>query len=548
MSNTINDIDTLNGPSPSVFNRIKQSDVSIQAFPAYKQWTFYSGSSTSSAMPLQAIYESTLPDLNSSVYTGPTNIDGSYQFNIYNSINHLFYKYKNQPYNCFGQNDISRTKKFLYQSASVFSLPQTKVGEGVKLESFSINGSVATVGSGVYGSGIYGSVAYGSVGINPIAIASDRYGNLYDTYYLTGSIVSGVKLYEGFNEYFDISRIKYTSEGVTYVPGINTTTGLIEKVGLAAHFGGAGYIETDLDGYYDRDHDYAISFFVSASNGTADNQLILGKLNSPESSSQWPFKLELNSSNEIVASVRGSEALTTQISSSSTSTDWKHVLCQKTGSSLELYIDNTLESTATSTLLTNNNNINSPFTSSARFDNTDVLKMGGYSSNNGNLTGDLDEVRIFNKALTSAERSALSDRTEGGTFLQTNHVGNIFEKQGIAVVSSLDYRYHNLLNENFTGSYRSTMTIHELSTLVRVNMGDLNVSQHDTLLLDDDQTFKSFATGSDFKPYITTIGLYNDMGQLLAIGKLGQPVTKRNDVDLNFLVRIDLDKNIPLKL
>ena len=58
---------------------------------------------------------------------------------------------------------------------------------------------------------------------------------------------------------------------------------------------------------------------------------------------------------------------------------------------------------------------------------------------------------------------------------------------------------------------------------------------------------QSWATGSDFVPYITTIGLYNDVGQLLAIGKLGQPVKNRNDIDMNFLISIDLDKNKPVK-
>jgi hypothetical protein len=41
--------------------------------------------------------------------------------------------------------------------------------------------------------------------------------------------------------------------------------------------------------------------------------------------------------------------------------------------------------------------------------------------------------------------------------------------------------------------------------------------------------------------------LYDDFGRLLAIGKLAQPIKKRNDVDMNFLVRIDLDKNISFK-
>jgi hypothetical protein len=41
--------------------------------------------------------------------------------------------------------------------------------------------------------------------------------------------------------------------------------------------------------------------------------------------------------------------------------------------------------------------------------------------------------------------------------------------------------------------------------------------------------------------------LYNEAGELLAIGKLAQPIKKRDDVDMNFLIRIDLDKNIAFK-
>ena len=48
-------------------------------------------------------------------------------------------------------------------------------------------------------------------------------------------------------------------------------------------------------------------------------------------------------------------------------------------------------------------------------------------------------------------------------------------------------------------------------------------------------------TGSDFRPYITQIGLYNDNGQLLAIGKLGSPLKKRRDVDVTINVKFDID-------
>ena len=83
--------------------------------------------------------------------------------------------------------------------------------------------------------------------------------------------------------------------------------------------------------------------------------------------------------------------------------------------------------------------------------------------------------------------------------------------------------------------------------IAKLDAGDFNMSTNLSLTQDDDSTYHSFVSGSDFAPYITTIGLYNEAGQLLAIGKLAQPIKKRNDVDMNFLIRIDLDKNIAFK-
>ena len=42
------------------------------------------------------------------------------------------------------------------------------------------------------------------------------------------------------------------------------------------------------------------------------------------------------------------------------------------------------------------------------------------------------------------------------------------------------------------------------------------------------QHYENFVTHSEFLPYITTIGLYNDSGECLVIGKLSKPI-KNND-------------------
>ena len=48
-----------------------------------------------------------------------------------------------------------------------------------------------------------------------------------------------------------------------------------------------------------------------------------------------------------------------------------------------------------------------------------------------------------------------------------------------------------------------------------------------------------FTTGSLFRPYVTTIGLYNEEGELLIVGKLGQPVRMSDETDTTFVIRYD---------
>jgi len=538
---TINLLETIDRTFVTPYNRIRQNDITVTPFKAYRTWTFTSASDSSYVTPLRAIHVNGLPAIGSNVvFNNATNPNGSYQFIIYNSLNHLFYRRAGEPYNTFGQNNVSKTTKLLFQSASVFSIPQLRVGEGIKPASFNLQGNFVSAAS--YGSAIYGSAVYGFIGASQFNIQSDRYGNLYDIAYDTASIVAGVTYYEGFNEYFDTDRIKYNISNVTFAPGVPTSNGLQESVGLSAYFDGSSYIRKTVAGLYNRDNNYAVSLFVSASNVGSDNQLIIGKT-SADSVSQYPFKLELSSSNQIVASAAGASNFVAQITSSTSITDWTHVVINKSGSSLQLYLDGALESSITSTLLAP---VSNPLSASARIDNNDDVYIGGYNSNSFNLTGYLDEIRIFNQSLTTSNISALNDRNEATMgFIQTNHVGNVFEKQGLAVLSSIDYRYRYVLDSEYTASYKSTMTIYELGVIVRTPRGTMNVSTNPTTLLDDDFTIASFATGSDFQPYITTIGLYNNRNEMVAVAKLAQPIKKREDVDINFLVRVDLDNNLP---
>ncbi len=176
------------------------------------------------------------------------------------------------------------------------------------------------------------------------------------------------------------------------------------------------------------------------------------------------------------------------------------------------------------------------------------MSIGGYQVDNSigdskYLNADLDEIRIYNKSLTQDQVNSLGNRTEvSKQILQTNRVGNVFDKSGFFIISSPNYRYKDLINSDYTITYKSTVRRYEHSVFLTIDQGDFNATLNPTTLLDDNINMKSFATSSLFNPYITTIGLYNDKGQLLMIGKTGTPIKNRNDIDLNFQLKIDLDK------
>ena len=185
-------------------------------------------------------------------------------------------------------------------------------------------------------------------------------------------------------------------------------------------------------------------------------------------------------------------------------------------------------------------------------------------ASNGVLSGSLDEVRIYNKALSENEIKSLAnnDFLTGSAF-QTNVVGEVFYNHGVMIVSDPRPKYRYVWTGNngswnygseisntdvseygWSTKYKSTKQLHELNVLCEVGANEFNVSQNPTLKLNNDSEspiLKGMVTGSDFKNYFTTVGLYNPNGDLIAVGKLASAIQNRSDVDITVKVRMDLD-------
>ena len=97
--------------------------------------------------------------------------------------------------------------------------------------------------------------------------------------------------------------------------------------------------------------------------------------------------------------------------------------------------------------------------------------------------------------------------------------------------------------------FTSSLTLHETQYKCTIRENEFNYSMNPTLLVSGglDQvvngkaTYQDFATGSDFPPYITTVGLYDEDQNLLAVGKLAKPLPTSQTTDTTILINLDLN-------
>ena len=95
---------------------------------------------------------------------------------------------------------------------------------------------------------------------------------------------------------------------------------------------------------------------------------------------------------------------------------------------------------------------------------------------------------------------------------------------------------------NFKLSFKNQHTVYANYITAPVKENEFNLSYNPSLRITGSNAYsqiKNFATGSDFAPYASTIGFYNDDNELLMVAKFGQPVPMSLETDMTFLVRYD---------
>ena len=86
--------------------------------------------------------------------------------------------------------------------------------------------------------------------------------------------------------------------------------------------------------------------------------------------------------------------------------------------------------------------------------------------------------------------------------------------------------------------FRNEYIIYENEIRCKIGENEFNFS-HNPTLQEGDGKLKPFSTSSSFSPYVTTVGLHNDLGELLAVAKLAQPIPLSATTDTTLVVKYD---------
>ncbi len=475
-----------------------------------------------------------------------TTTDGYFKTAIHSQIDHLFYRdyITNNKATLGGSGNINFQYRDLGYKAKVISLPNHSIGEGILPGSLVITGSGYTIVDDSAGNLIL-KTATGLTSPDPC-----DYDNLMLSY--------------TFNRYY-----KYANEGpldtileATYGSTrlkANFTNMQFERVdskgSIAAKFSGSlnsiiSFLPEDVsfrDTYNFINKDYSFAFRFKINNTPAANAVLLAKQDLREDigvnlqgypftessvPSQYPYKLEITNAPKL--KFTKSNSISTLTLESGTLTPGQEYSCviQRSGSVIQMYINGALNTSATDPFYTENPCENK---SDMLCANDSMLRLGNDYSLSKGFSGNLDYIHIFDRSLTTNEITDVYQTT--GSI--NRFCGNVFYNLGFVVIT-----HPKIVDEPLTRlTVRGSVTLLETEVFCTVGPGEFTTTHNRSVHAWNSAT-NQFEIGcrylsSSFRPYVTTIGLYDNSYNLVAVGKLSTPIQTSRTTDTTFVVRFD---------
>lgn len=115
-------------------------------------------------------------------------------------------------------------------------------------------------------------------------------------------------------------------------------------------------------------------------------------------------------------------------------------------------------------------------------------------------------------------------------------VGQVIYSHGMLIISKAS----EIPTAGAALSWKSNQPIYTYHFNCKASDYEFNATLNRTAHKDANGNAKDFVTGSDFQPYVTAVGLYNDANELVAVGKLSKPLPKSRHVETVIKVRLDM--------
>lgn len=161
------------------------------------------------------------------------------------------------------------------------------------------------------------------------------------------------------------------------------------------------------------------------------------------------------------------------------------------------------------------------------------LLVSGSTFNFGNVIYS-HGIITFTNSMSYALGLEGAQVTQSYTIYGVDPYGTLIYGDQVTIPSILSFT----TGSGVTLSFSSSMTIYETQYKCTIRESEFNATLNPSAR-DANGNLKNNVTGSYFSPYVTTVGLYDEMQNLLAVGKLSQPLPTSATTDTTILVNID---------
>lgn len=144
------------------------------------------------------------------------------------------------------------------------------------------------------------------------------------------------------------------------------------------------------------------------------------------------------------------------------------------------------------------------------------------------------------RLVDDGEGNLIYSGSQGVACADKSIVGNVIYTHGQAIITDPTIaRYYSTYLRPIV-DWKSNQPIYTYNVHCKVKDSEMNFSLNPTAMSGSNGDVNTNISGTEFEPYATTVGLYNDTNELIAVAKLGQPIPKSSKTDMTFVVKIDI--------